>query len=125
MDDANQYFGSFIERPDLPNIKIIVTQEQGQARLLLEHIKTQIDAMKSKPSGSFEVRTVLRGLTASRICRTDDKMTVNTYLYSLPPASSPVLIIKGHDSPLFQSYQQEFNLLWKLNVPPSQVKVVP
>jgi hypothetical protein len=32
---------------------------------------------------------------------------------------------KRHDSPLFQPYQQEFNLLWKLNVPPSQVKVVP
>lgn len=120
MDEANPHFGSFIERPDLPFIESQVRTQQKHTKYVFENFNAQLRAMNPKPPGSFEMRTICQGLAACHICRTDDKMTVNTNLYSMSPSFSPLIIIQGSDSPMFQSYLNEFSLLWKLNSLPPQ-----
>lgn len=61
---------------------------------------------------------VQRGLIVCQICRTDSEMVVVNYFYSEVASRSPVMLIQGNESKMFQVYQNEFDQLWKLNEQP-------
>ena len=66
---------------------------------------------KNKPLLS----TVTQGLITCQICRFDSKICVTPYLYSVQTSESPLFIIEGENTELFERYREEFDALWLRN----------
>jgi hypothetical protein len=128
MDENNPSFDSFLNVTQLQTISTaFVKSELQQARKVFEQIDQKIHAMNVKPSGSFELRTVQKGLIICHMCRTDAEMVVINYLFSEIASRSPLMLIQGREAKMFQMYQKEFDQIWKLNEPiiASQPQVLP
>ncbi len=122
MDEKNPFFESFINVYQILGISTpYVRAELQQVQKVFADIGKTIQNMKDpNSSGSFEVRTVQKGLIVCQITRTDAEMVVVNYLYSEVGSRSPLMLIQGEESKMFQAYQKEFNRLWELNAPSTQ-----
>lgn len=118
MDQTNSHFESFINA-DIGGYSIDHSREE------LKIVQQRFDAVKNEiqssnhanTSGSFELRTVKKGLITCSICRTDSQMAVGTYLYWQHVTNSPLMLLEQNsdEANLFQVYQDEFDKLWNLN----------
>lgn len=119
MDETNQHFDCFINE-DLPGTSIDQTRKQLEvARKVFENLQQKIQSANNANSpGSFELRTVKKGLITCNICRTDTQMAVVNYLYWQQTTNSPLMLLQQNNNQesLFQAYLDEFDQLWDLNV---------
>jgi hypothetical protein len=121
LDETNPHFDSFVNS-HLAGTSIETTRsELRDARKAFENIRQEVQKSKTAhSSGDFELRTAREGLITCNICRTDANMIVVSYMYWQKAVTSPLLLIlQSQKEPnLFQAYQEEFDHLWELNVPP-------
>jgi len=117
--DQNDYFHSFVNKYQIAALKddTAVVGEVKAARHVFEDIGQEIDKESKQHHGTFEFRTVKKGLVVCQICRIDDELIAIPYLFSVIASESPLIVAKGESSGLYQLYQKEFDQLWKLNEP--------
>jgi hypothetical protein len=86
-----------------------------------ERIQESLDALKGSEriTGGFAFRTVRSGSIIYNVLRVDDEMRVIPYLYSTLTKESPMLVLRGRDTPIFRTYEKAFDRLWLYNPPPS------
>ncbi len=118
MDETNSHFDCFINE-DIAGSTIDQTRQQlVVAQKVFESLQHKIQAANYANSlGSFELRTVKKGLITCNVCRTDTQMTVVNYLYWQQTTNSPLMLLQQNSDQvnLFQVYQDEFDQLWDLN----------
>ena len=118
MDETNRHFDCFINE-DIAGSTVDQTRKQLEvARKMFESLQQKVQAAsQAKFLGSFELRTVKRGLITCNICRTDTQMAVVNYLYWQQTTNSPLMLLQQNNDQvnLFQVYQDEFDQLWDLN----------
>jgi hypothetical protein len=119
MDETNRHFDCFINE-DIAGTTIDQTRKQLEvARKVFEGLQQKVQATNNTNSlGSFELRTVKKGLITCNICRTDTQIAVVNYLYWQQTTNSPLLLLQqtNDQMSLFQAYQDEFDQLWDLNI---------
>jgi hypothetical protein len=122
--------------PDNPNFGSVINQEipgitgessVGEARGaedLFRNIERRVAAIPaSEQRGRFEYRQVKTGTVLCQICRFDGMLTAIQYLYSEVASRTPIVLVNGSDTELFQVYAREFERLWELNQPNSPTKI--
>jgi hypothetical protein len=117
MDPESSHLESLMNTQQIKAISVDAVRAELKTVLnVFQEIKALLPEDKT---AQLEVRTVSKGMIVCQICRTDDEMTVVSYLYSVVASHSPLTSIRGEKSRLFQLYQNEFEQLWMLN-PPTQ-----
>jgi hypothetical protein len=121
MDPQNDYFHSFVNKYQIASLKndAAVIEEVRAAQYVFEEIAEEVREGE-KPRGKFEFRMVRKGLIVCQICRTDDVLIAVPYLFSVVASESPLIVVQGDKSGLYQVYQKEFVQLWNLNSPSTQ-----
>jgi hypothetical protein len=118
MDETNSHFDCFINE-DIAGSTIDQTRKQLEvAQKVFEGLQQKVQAANhANLLGSFELRTVKKGLITCNICRTDTQMAVVNYLYWQQTTNSPLMLLQQNNDQvnLFQMYQDEFDQLWDLN----------
>jgi hypothetical protein len=119
MDETNPSFDSILSKSQTPDPHAtLVRAELQQSKKIFNEIELLVRDMKtSHPSGSFELLAVQKGLIMCHICRIDDKMVVIAYLYCALASLSPLMVIQGQKTKMFEVYQKQFEQLWTLNKP--------
>lgn len=115
MDENNEGIESIINTEQIPSVSVTGTMEQIRlARKVFKSISDRLTTLE--PLGTFEFKTLPKGVIVCQLCRTDLELTMVQYLYSVVGSRSPILEIRGHDSQFFQVYMREFEQLWELGV---------
>lgn len=119
MDNENPNIEGLINSNQIRSITVAAVKDEIKiVKNVFENIHNNIERIASssggKLSGSFEVKSLCKGLIVCQICRTDSEMTVVNYLFSVVASQSPLMLIKGQDTKLFKAYMREFDQLWEL-----------
>ena len=117
MDETNPNLGSLVNEEQINSISLTSVQEEIKVAKRV-FLSISAEHNKSQYSGSYEFRTLRRGLVVSQICRTDADLTAVQYLYSVGAARSPLVFVNGLDTELFKVYMNEFEHLWELGSSP-------
>lgn len=118
MDETNPNLSSLVNEHQIRAVNIhAVKAEIGAAKQAFKFIANELD-QEQNLRGSYEFRTLKQGLATSQICRTDSRLTVVQYLYSVVASRSPLIEVYGTDTELFKVYIEEFESLWKLGTKP-------
>ena len=76
-----------------------------------------LDEYGDRFAAYFELRTAHEGKMAVHVCRIDDELLAIPYLFSVKASQGPLLLVRGHQSKLFRTFQNEFDQLWTLSAP--------
>ncbi len=115
MDENNEGIETIVNAEQIPSVSVVGTKEQIRlARKVFKSISDHLATLT--PLGAFEFKTLTKGVIVCQLCRTDFELTMVQYLYSVVGSRSPLLVIRGYDSQLFQVYMREFEQLWELGV---------
>lgn len=119
MDPDNPYFEALLNKL-LPSVSDASIRGEMVSIQEFERIQESVDAVKASEriTGDFAFRTVRSGSIIYNVLRVDDEMRVIPYLYSTLTKESPMLVLRGRDSPVFRTYEKEFDRLWAYNAPP-------
>jgi len=113
MDEDNKNFESLINTTQIISTNLASEKEELRiVRKVFTEISDRLDSLN--PVGSFEFRTLQEGLILCQLCRTDNELTMIQYLYSVVTSRSPLFVINGRDTKLFEIYMREFDRLWEL-----------
>jgi hypothetical protein len=117
MDDNNPHLSCLVNEIQITHISL--EQVKDEIRVVKRTIQKIHDDLESEPEGSvkgsLQLLTVKQGIVVCQICRTDNELTVVNYQWSAIASHSPLLLVRGRDTKLFESYVQEFESLWELN----------
>jgi hypothetical protein len=118
MDQENPNLGAFLNERGVSGVdKASVEGEfQTSVRAFSKTAESCV-SLQTDTGGSFAFRQAGLGTIPCYVFRTDDEMVVIPYLYSVGAAQSPTMLIRGHKSALFSTYEREFDCLWNLNEP--------
>lgn len=113
MDETNEDLESLINSRQITSVSTAAAREEVRvARKVFIDISSHLKGTHS--SGNFEFRTLKKGLVVCQLCRTDSELTMVQYLYSVVASRSPIMLIRGQDSQLFDVYSKEFEHLWEI-----------
>jgi hypothetical protein len=113
MDENNEDLESLINSRQISSVSTAAAREEVRVvRKVFVDISNYLKGTQS--SGNFEFRTLKKGVIVCQLCRTDSELTMVQYLYSVVASRSPVMLIRGQDTQLFDVYSREFERLWEI-----------
>lgn len=116
MDDNNDDMEALLNIEQIKSISVAAVKEE--LRVTRNAFSSISDRLASSDvAGTFEFRTLKNGLIVCQLCRTDSELTMVQYLFSEVASRSPLLVIRGQDTQLFEIYMREFERLWELGEP--------
>ncbi|GHV28535.1 hypothetical protein FACS18948_7350 [Clostridia bacterium] len=108
MDENNQN----LEAMNNPNIYSYSTAQLKEEIISFEKIFQKINAdLKSFPNKP-KFKKVNKGVITAQLCRFDSRIVVTPYLYSVQTSESPLYLVDGKATDLYQKYTKEFDSLW-------------
>lgn len=113
MDENNENLEALINSRQISSVSIAAAREEVRvARKVFDDISHSLEATQSH--ANFEFRTLKNGMIVCQLCRTDSELTMVQYLYSVVASRSPLMLIRGRDTQLFDVYSKEFDHLWEI-----------
>jgi hypothetical protein len=113
MDENNKDLESLINSRQITSVSTAAAREEVRvAQKVFVAISNHLKGTQSPEN--FEFRTLKKGLIVCQLCRTDSELTMVQYLYSVVASRSPLMLIRGQDTQLFDVYSKEFERLWEI-----------
>ncbi|MEW6369241.1 MAG: hypothetical protein AB1714_31865 [Acidobacteriota bacterium] len=119
MGENNPHLESILNVEQIPSISTAAVREELRvAQRVFGRIGEE--ARRLRLAGSYDFRTLNRGLILCQLCRTDSRLTMVQYLFSEVASRTPLLEVIGDDAALYRVYMNEFESLWRLESPVSE-----
>ena len=118
MDDENHSLGAFVNEEQIISLSMNNQKEENRlSKKVFTSIATSLSG-RNDVLGSFQFKTLKKGIITTQICRTDSQITSIQYLYTVIASRSPLFEVVGSDTTLFKLYMSEFDKIWELAVVP-------
>lgn len=119
MDDENPSLGAFVNEEQIHSLSMNNQKEENRlSKKVFTSIATSLRG-RNNVLGSFQFRTLKKGIITTQLCRTDSRITSIQYLYTVIASRSPLFEVLGNDTTLFKLYISEFDKIWELATEPS------
>jgi len=113
MDENNPHLPAFLNTAQISAVTLKVVKED--IRNSYNFFTAIKESLAPEVQSNLEIRTLKMGLISMQLCRTDNRMTMVQYIYSLRASRSPMMEITNAESDMFKVYSNEFEKLWELS----------